>query len=45
MEDILVYISGEDPVTKFVIERLLAYCSPRFKVFNLSFSISCTQKS
>jgi len=33
MEDILVYISGEDPVTKTVIERLLTYCSSRFKVF------------
>lgn len=33
MEDILVYISGEDPVTKTIIERILTYCSPRFKVF------------
>ncbi len=33
MGDIWVYISAEDPVTKAVIERLLAYCSPRLKVF------------
>ena len=33
MEDILVYISGEDLVTKTIIERILTYCSPRFKVF------------
>ena len=33
MGDIWVYISAEDPVTKAVIERLLAYCSPRLKIF------------
>lgn len=32
-EDIPVYISAEDSVTKAVIERLLAYTSPRLKVF------------
>lgn len=33
MADIQVYISAEDPVTKAVIERVMSYCSPRFKVF------------
>jgi len=33
MDDILVYISAEDPVTKTVIERILSFCSSRFKVF------------
>lgn len=32
-ETIYVYISAEDPVTKTVIERLLAHCSPRLQVF------------
>lgn len=32
MGDIYVYISAEDAVTRAVIERLLLYCSPRFKV-------------
>ena len=33
MDDIPVYISGEDAVTKAIIERLLGYCSSRFRVF------------
>lgn len=35
MEDktIQVYVSAEDPVTKAIVERLLAYCSTRFVVF------------
>lgn len=28
----MVYISGEDQVTKAVIERVLSFCSPRFKI-------------
>lgn len=33
MKEIPVYISAEDPVTKAIIERLLKFCSPQFKVF------------
>lgn len=33
MNDIQVYISAEDPVTKAIIRRLLEFCSPRFRVF------------
>lgn len=32
MDEIKVYISGEDAVTKAIIERLLRFCSPRFQV-------------
>lgn len=32
MNEIPVYISGEDEVTKAIIERLLSYCSPKFTV-------------
>lgn len=32
MDKIKVYISGEDAVTKAIIERLLRFCSPRFQV-------------
>lgn len=32
MGDIFVYISGEDQVTKAVIERVLNFCSPSYKI-------------
>lgn len=33
MKEISVYISAEDPVTKAIVERLLEFSSPNFRVF------------
>ena len=36
MNEIPVYISGEDEVTKAIIERLLSYCSPRMLTHSIA---------